>query len=181
MPETRVERAFFVLGLVAIAVLAVLVARSWHDAGATAASKVSSVASATPTTTRAAATTRVATTARVAIATTPSKPLPAATTGTTVAPHGSSSTASPATVELVLRAARGDSWLEVRSASSTGAVLYFGTLSSGRSKTFRARSLWVRFGAASNLDARLNGNALRLPAGTYSALIGVDGLRQVRG
>jgi hypothetical protein len=39
----------------------------------------------------------------------------------------------------------------------------------------------VRFGAASNLDARLNGSTLDLPLGTYSALFDSGGFQKVRG
>jgi RodZ C-terminal domain len=81
----------------------------------------------------------------------------------------------------VLTASRGDSWLEVRSSSSPGTVLYKGTLTTGSTRTFHAASIWVRFGAASNLDARLNGSTLDLPIGTYSALFDSGGFHKVRG
>jgi RodZ C-terminal domain len=81
----------------------------------------------------------------------------------------------------VLTASRGDSWLEVRSGSATGTVLYTGTLTSGSSKTFQAGAIWARFGSAGNLDAQLNGASLHLPIGTYSALFDPGGFQQVRG
>lgn len=43
-------------------------------------------------------------------------------------------------------------------------------------RTFTGTSFRVRFGAAANLIARLNGQPLRLPGGTYSATITRTGL-----
>lgn len=43
---------------------------------------------------------------------------------------------------------------------------------------FRARVLWARFGAAANLSARLNGEPVRLPSGTYDATFDRHGIRQ---
>ena len=49
----------------------------------------------------------------------------------------------------------------------------------GSVRSFRAPRLYARFGQAGSLDARLNGTALRLPPGTYSALITRRGLETV--
>jgi RodZ C-terminal domain len=139
MPETRLERAVFALGLLAMAVLAVVIARSWpHTAAAN-------------TTTNA----------------------PAATAESTTK-------ASPHTVVLALTAIRA-TWIEVRAASSNGALLSTGTLPAGTTKTFRSATIWVRFGAASNIDAKLNGRPLPLPSGTYDAVFGTAGFAKTRG
>jgi cytoskeletal protein RodZ len=58
---------------------------------------------------------------------------------------------------VVVVAVRGDSWIEARSGDAAGAVLYRGNLQHGRSLRLRARRLWMRLGAASNLDVTLNG------------------------
>lgn len=72
--------------------------------------------------------------------------------------------------------ARNDTWLSVRSASSGRRVLYQGTLAAGAARTFSGTSFEVRFGAAANVEATLNGKALPLPGGTYSVTVGKQGL-----
>jgi hypothetical protein len=74
-----------------------------------------------------------------------------------------------------------DAWVEIRSGSADGNVLYSGILPQGSAKRFRSTRLWASFGAASNLTARLNGKPLHLPPGTYSALVGARGLRPLAG
>ena len=67
---------------------------------------------------------------------------------------------TPAT--LVLRAARGDCWVIVRSGSATGQVVYEGTLSDGGTLRLglAKRKLWVRLGAPWNVDAVARGRRL---------------------
>lgn len=166
MPETRVERTIFVLGLIATAALLAFIGltlknrHSHHASAATAAT--TAAAPATPAAAPAITDSATVTTA------------PPATTTTSAA------VASPAHVVqgtiLTLTATRGDSWLEVRAGSAKGRVLYAQTLTAGTTKRFRGRRLWVRFGAASNLDARLGRAPLHLPVGTYSALVTARGL-----
>lgn len=59
-----------------------------------------------------------------------------------------------------LVAARGDSWIEARSGGAAGAVLYRGNLERGRSIRLTARRVWMRLGAASNVDITLNGRTV---------------------
>ena len=75
--------------------------------------------------------------------------------------------AAPSRVARV-RIAAGDrgSWLEIRSGSPTGRVLFSGTLEPGKALAFRAPRLWARFGAAGNLTITQNGRPVRL-MGTY--------------
>jgi cytoskeletal protein RodZ len=70
---------------------------------------------------------------------------------------------------VVLTAARGDSVLEVHALSITGPILFQGTLLQGKSQRFSGRLIWVRAGAPANLDARVNGVAIPLVAGTAPA------------
>ena len=77
--------------------------------------------------------------------------------------------------------ATADTWVEVRSGSAGGNVLYSGILAQGSVKRFRDKKVWVRFGAAANLTARLNGRPLQLPPGTYDALVRARGLRPLGG
>jgi hypothetical protein len=153
MPETRLERAIFVLGLVAIAALAFAVVRLRHHA-------VGPAAGVSTRTVRAGAT-----------ATKPFTTVPASTTAPA---HTTAKTA----VDLVLTASGAGSWLEVRAGSATGAVLYAGTLSSGAAEAFRRPTIWVRFGAARNVSARLNGQPVPLPGGTYDAVFNANGFRK---
>jgi cytoskeletal protein RodZ len=64
---------------------------------------------------------------------------------------------APAPTRLVVAAARGDSWVEARSGSADGPLLYRGNLEHGRLIRVTARRVWLRLGAATNLDLTLNG------------------------
>jgi hypothetical protein len=55
-------------------------------------------------------------------------------------------------------------------------VLFEGTLVKGDSRSLTAPKFHVRFGAAANVAATLNGKPLSLPGGTYSVDIGSSGL-----
>jgi Domain of unknown function (DUF4115)/Helix-turn-helix domain len=58
---------------------------------------------------------------------------------------------------VALAAVRGDSWIEARAGGAGGALLYRGNLARGRSIRLSGRRVWMRLGAASNLDVTLNG------------------------
>jgi hypothetical protein len=173
MPESRVERGLFVLGLVAIAALGFAIAHLWHHAHVAApappAASISTQAGTTTQTATASARTGVTATTRSST-----------TTRSTTAAR-STATASPTGPVSLVLTARVETWIEVRSLSATGRVLYAGMLPAGSSKTFRSRSLWARFGGGGNLSARLNGRTLRLPSGTYDATFNDHGFRQLAG
>lgn len=99
-----------------------------------------------------------------------------ATTANTIATPSESRAKPSSAAQLVLTASRGDSWIAVRAGSAHGPVLFQGTLSKGHARTFIDPVFWVRFGDASNVDARLNGQPLSLPAGTVSIVITPQGL-----
>ena len=81
---------------------------------------------------------------------------------------------------IVVAAARGDSWLVVRAGSSHGRILFAGVLSEGRTVRFRSAKLWVRLGAATNLDLSVNGSRLDTGLyGTLDALVTPSGFRKV--
>jgi Helix-turn-helix domain/Domain of unknown function (DUF4115) len=61
------------------------------------------------------------------------------------------------TVNLVIAAEEGGSWVEAHSDSETGPVLFAGTLDTGREVRLSARTIWLRLGAASNVSLTLNG------------------------
>lgn len=67
---------------------------------------------------------------------------------------------------LVIRATRGDCWLQIRHGGPTGNVVYEGTLHSGSTMRFASPSLWVRFGAPGNVDVTRGGKGVAGLAGT---------------
>jgi hypothetical protein len=72
--------------------------------------------------------------------------------------------AAPA--RLVVRAVGGDSWMEVRSGTGPGRLLYSGTLERGQRLSFQGRSLQLALAKPGNVSVRLNGNRVELPAGS---------------
>jgi cytoskeleton protein RodZ len=92
-------------------------------------------------------------------------------------PPAATRASSPAVARLVLVAARGDCWLSIRAGSRDGRVLDEGLLREGAAVRVAANRLWLRIGAPWNLDARLNGRALRsLPAHTSNVFVTAAGL-----
>jgi hypothetical protein len=159
MPDTRVERIIFGIGALVIVALVALIVLQTTDRFETRDTR----AAARPVTTAAATAPETA---------------PETTTGeTTAAPEPPRSASG---VRLTLSATV-DTWVEIRSGSADGDVLYSGILPQGSAKRFRSTRLWASFGAASNLTARLNGTPLHLPPGTYSALVGARGLKPLAG
>ncbi len=69
-------------------------------------------------------------------------------------------------VVLVIRASRGSSWMAVRAGSSSGKLLYSGTLEQGQVKRFEARRLQLALAEPQNVLVRRNGNRVELPAGS---------------
>jgi len=103
---------------------------------------------------------------------------PAATTTAGAPPAKPGRDGTSALARLVVTASRGDCWLFVRAGSRDGRVLYEGMLREGDSLRFARTRLWVRMGAPWNLEARLNGGALRgFPADTGNVFITRAGVR----
>jgi len=157
MPETRVERIIFGVGALAIAALVALIVLEKTDRLATRETQTTTPLATTP----AATTTVESTTASETMAETTATPEPQR---------------SGIRITLKLKAIA-DTWVEIRAGSAYGDVLYSGILPQGNAKRFRSARVWASFGAASNLSARLNGNPLQLPPGTYSALVSTRGLQ----
>lgn len=81
-------------------------------------------------------------------------------------------------VSLVLGAAKGDSWLEVRLGSETGPLRFLGTLRRGRYLRVSGEQVWIRAGIADNLVALLNGEPVRgLPGGVATLLVTPEGVQ----
>lgn len=70
--------------------------------------------------------------------------------------------AVPARVDLRVSANSRPSWLEIRSGSSTGKLLYSGTLAEGQELHYRGQRLWARFGSAGNVAIVIDGKPLQL-------------------
>ncbi len=84
----------------------------------------------------------------------------------------------PRIARLALTAARGDCWIEVRKRSATGELVFSGTMYTGQVERFSGKRLWVHFGAADNVDARLNGHRVSsLPSGQAIVLVTPRGIR----
>jgi hypothetical protein len=147
VPETTTERVVFAVGLAVVAALVFLIVTDRKQSGSAAprlrTGTISTLTGA-PTTTALPTTTSPAS-------------LPPVRTGS-----------HPARLRLTARAS---TWLSVHRNSPGGDLLFEGTLAAGSTKTFAGTAFGVRFGAAANVEARLNGRPLSLPGGTYSTTI----------
>jgi hypothetical protein len=77
----------------------------------------------------------------------------------------------PVGASLTISATRGDCWVEVRAESSSGDVLYAGTLATGKTLRFNREKLWLRLGAAANVDITVNGRPSTVPPGTVELVL----------
>ena len=85
---------------------------------------------------------------------------------------------APQVARLVLTASRGECWVEVRRGGPTGELVFSGTMFEGDAERFSGKRLWVNFGAAQNLDAKLNGKRVAsLPDGQAVVLVTSRGIR----
>jgi cytoskeleton protein RodZ len=98
----------------------------------------------------------------------PTRAEPAAVAEPRVRPPRRAETSS-ASVNLLVRAARGNCWLEVHAGSASGKLLYQGTLERGQVQRFVARRLWVHAQAPGNLVVKLNGE--RVPIGNDDPVV----------
>jgi uncharacterized protein DUF4115 len=112
----------------------------------------------------------------------PPPPLVEAKTGPAPPTRGVVRTAPrPGMATLRLVAAHGNSWIVVRTGSSTGAVRYAGVLEQGRALRFTGRRLWLNLGAAGNLEATLNGKPIQtFPIGTIDIVVTAKGIGQAQ-
>ena len=81
-------------------------------------------------------------------------------------PTTTSTRAPKGTARLVVRESDGSSWMEVRARTSSGKLLYSGTLEDGQRKSFEGKSLQLALAKPQNVVVRLNGNRVELPQGT---------------
>jgi hypothetical protein len=78
---------------------------------------------------------------------------------------------------LTIRASWGSSWVTVRRGSSSGRVLYMGTLAKGRTVRVRAERFWIRVTDPGNLVGRIGVKALELPDRMIAGIVTSRGLR----
>src|SRR5262245_49574312 len=93
-------------------------------------------------------------------------------------PHKHVATALPSRAMLV--AARGDSWLWIRSGSASGPTVYEGTLVQGKTLPVKLTSgpVWMRIGDPPSLDVRLGGKVVSgLPTQVGNVLLTRHGIR----
>ena len=75
------------------------------------------------------------------------------------------------TVRLIVKAKRGNCWLEVHSGSATGRIIFQGTLERGQRHVFNGNKLWITLDRPENLGTVLNGRSRILPGGGVKTLI----------
>jgi hypothetical protein len=136
----RMERRGVLLGLAAIGALFALVIAAWKFSGS---NETAIPNFATNTTTQS------------------SNPPPAP------AQHRKRAARKPVLFRLYMSATHGNCWMDIRNWSQNGRPRYTGTLELGQAKFFRARRLWINFGAPGNLSIALNGKAVTVPAGGF--------------
>jgi Helix-turn-helix domain/Domain of unknown function (DUF4115) len=83
-----------------------------------------------------------------------------------LAVQGQGTHAKRSRVHLVVHAVTGSSWMEVRSGTTAGRLLFGGTLEQGDHKEFDGARLELALSKPRNVSVRLNGNRADLPAGS---------------
>jgi hypothetical protein len=88
----------------------------------------------------------------------------------------------PETPTISIVAARGPSWIAARAGSADGPPLWEGILDVGQSVSFDSSRVWLRLGAAGNLDLVVDGKPVRdLWSGTLDVLATSSGVRPASG
>jgi helix-turn-helix protein/uncharacterized protein DUF4115 len=111
----------------------------------------------------------------------PAVTTPVGSTGSSTQEEDTTPPRSSSKTRLVLYAEGGDCWLQVRSKSATGKLLYEGTLQAGQTQRFvDDKRLWMQLGAPVYLKATVNGERIRnMPGNPAIAVVKADGLHVV--
>ena len=111
----------------------------------------------------------------------PQATTPVVSTGTSTKKAETNPRPSSKKAKLVLYADGGDCWLQVRSKSATGKLLYEGTLQAGQTQRFvDDKRLWMQVGAPAYLKAIVNGERVHnMPGDPAIAVVKADGLHVV--
>jgi transcriptional regulator with XRE-family HTH domain len=67
---------------------------------------------------------------------------------------------------IKVEATDGDCWMEVRRNSSTGVVLFSGTLKKGALQKFKGKDVWMSLGAPGNVRLNVQGKNIKLKSAT---------------
>jgi hypothetical protein len=166
VPESTLDRLVLALGVCALAGLVALIVPAWREySGSEPSGPASPPPPVEPATSEA---------SRREDTTGPSTP--PATTATTTSP--ARKPAQPRAAKLTLLAAKGDCWVEARSGSASGRLLYLGTLPQGRRLTLPKQGVWLRLGAAHNLAGWIGSKPVRnLPRGAATVVATPAGIR----
>lgn len=101
---------------------------------------------------------------RPAVTVPPASTVPPALTATSTSATEAVYTVTAGSLQVSVDASA-PCWVELRSGSPSGPVVYEGTLQSGASQTFSAgNGLWMRLGNPGGVQMRINGAAVNLPA-----------------
>ena len=106
---------------------------------------------------------------------------PANTQGSTTTPPPPPSTSTPVIQGVGLVTSGGDCWVQVRQGSSTGRLLYQGTLHPGNPLRFAVMPVWIRLGAPQYVRLKVNGRPIA-PLSTINpvdVLVGPTGAQTV--
>jgi Helix-turn-helix domain/Domain of unknown function (DUF4115) len=80
--------------------------------------------------------------------------------------QGNTSGHAPGRVDLVVRATSGTSWMEVRSGSSSGELVWSGTLERGEHHAFQGKKFQLALSEPTHVSVKVNGSRVQLPSGT---------------
>jgi cytoskeletal protein RodZ len=80
-----------------------------------------------------------------------------------------------------LEATGGDCWMEVRRGSSTGTVLFSGTLKEGDVEKFKGKDIWISLGAPGNVKLNVEGDNVKIKSDTGPWTVEVIQGRVVQG
>lgn len=80
------------------------------------------------------------------------------------------------THRVTIAVTRGPSWVLVRRGSERGAVVFEGVARAGRTIRFAGSALYVRLGAASNVDVRLDGRLVDVRCSATGGVLVTDGV-----
>jgi hypothetical protein len=81
-------------------------------------------------------------------------------------------TTPPAAAHVSIVATRGDCWVVAHSGSQSGPVLLERVVHQGETVTLNAPRVWLELGAAGNVDVSVNGRARPIPVGTTDLVLG---------
>jgi len=156
----RVPLAAHVIPILAVLAAAAFALTAWRSGWTETGSHVNrpvapSVSTAASTTTPAATTTTA----------------PAVTSSVTTT-EAAASAGPPKKPRIVVSATRGATWLTARAGSASGKVLFEGYLAQGRSLRYQLKRVWLRLGAAADVDVSVDGKLVgRALVGTVNVLV----------